>query len=91
MIKLYPGGSVKKKTSSNPNIIAIKLQNINIKRNAGNRNNPTPDIKHNECCDKILNNFEDESFFTECFIINFLLIFPKDLSNRGYQMKLFLL
>ena len=91
MIKLYPGGSVKKKTSSNPNIIARKLQNINIKRNAGNRNDPSSDIKHNECCDKILNNFQDECFFTESFIINFLLIFPKDFSNTGYQMKLFLL
>ena len=91
MIKLYPGGSVKKKTSSNPNIIARKLQNINIKRNADNRNDPSSDIKHNECCDKTLNNFQDESFLTECFMINFLFNFPKYFPDTGYQMKLFLL
>ena len=79
------------KTSWNPNIIAKKLQNITIKLNAGNRNDPSSDIKHNECYDKILNNFQDESFQTECFMINFLFNFPKYFPDTGYQMKLFLL
>ena len=82
---------MKKKTSWNPNIIARKLQIININPNAGNRDDPSSDIKHNECCDKILNNFQDESFLTECFIINFLFDFPKYFPDTGYQMKLFLL
>ena len=97
LIKCYPGGSVKKKTSWNPNTIARKLQNINIKRNAGNRNDPSSDIKHNECCDKILNNFRmkvsglNVLWLTSCLIFqNTFLIQDIKWNFSSFKMSIYL-
>ena len=91
LIKCCPEESIEMKTYWNRKFIATKLQNINVKFKACSTNDPTSDMKHNECCDKILNNFEGKSFLTDCFKINFMFFFQKDFSDTGYQMKLFLL
>ena len=44
--------------------------------------------KHNKCYYAVFNNFYDDSFLTQYFMINFMFVFPKVFSERGYKITL---